>query len=175
MGPKNRLKVRLAALATLLLMGGCGPAFQLEVDSSPGVPAQSFAQVEEAVRRLDQSPDSFLLLEPTSPLKDSLYLQAYLPYPDGDDGLGYYLELCVQTPGSYRYYQCRTRDVEAVVRCFSRYYKGRLPNLDTWEDITWDFWDDGWDFWPFDPVPEPGPDDPYAAPTLPTGGLYSWR
>lgn len=181
-------KLLLPLVGLLLLLAGCGPAFQLEVDSAPGVPAQSFDQVEAAIRSLDHSLESFLLLEPAAPLEDSVYLQAYLPYLGDNDGLGYYLELCVRDPLGYRYYQTRTTDVEAVVRVFSRYYKGRLPNLAAWDDVTWedgwedgwddDFWDDdlwdqdgdwdAWDLWPFDPSPSPG-GDPGASLTLEGG------
>lgn len=155
---KRSLALCLAALLCCLsLMAGCGaPAYLLEIDGRE-VWDFTFSEVEAAIRGLNNSYESYVLLQPETPIKKSLYMEAYLPAFGSDDGLGYVVEICVEDFfGNYRYYQARTADVNDVIRCFSRYYKGQaLPNLTAWQDVTYDYFDyydyyDDYDYYDYD-------------------------
>lgn len=137
----------LSAAAAVLMLCGCGAReFYLEID---GESSSDFTldEVRAGIKGLTGDPGSYIALEPAEPIDGSCWMQAALPEYGWDDGKGYIVEVCVEEGwGFYTIYRARTRDVDEVIGCFSRYYKkGKLPNLAAWEDVTDEYYYDDYD------------------------------
>lgn len=100
----------------------------------------SFEEIEEAIHSLCGNKESFLVLERYPLLQGCVYLQAALPSPDYDDGLGYLVELRHKEGEVYRQYRLRTHSVQEVTDIFADFYIAeQLPPLDSWQDVTQEF------------------------------------
>ncbi|WP_159565499.1 hypothetical protein [Budvicia diplopodorum] len=93
-----------------------------------------FEVLQEAIAGLYDDIDSFIVLEPQTPIGGSIYLQAAL------DGNQYMIETRVMTDNNFIHYRYITTDLNEVVTIFTDYYrKHRLTNLDSWLDATSEF------------------------------------
>jgi hypothetical protein len=82
--------------------------------------------------------DDFILIEPSSPIEDSLYMQAACLVNDPSNII---LEMRFRYPDqSFKHYSLQTTDKNEVVRILVDYWRmQKLPDYSTWNDITSDF------------------------------------
>ncbi|WP_338552825.1 hypothetical protein [Paenibacillus sp. KS-LC4] len=79
--------------------------------------------------------EDFIVLEPSLPLEDSIYLQA----ATGGEGLDSYIVEVrfVFADESFKHYDYKTTDKGEIIRMFLEYWGAqRLPDLSQWNDIT---------------------------------------
>ncbi|MDI4645193.1 hypothetical protein [Cohnella hashimotonis] len=79
--------------------------------------------------------DDFIVLEPSAPVGESVYMQA-VPSPEAGEGFTVELRL-EHADGAFRHYSYSTTDKNEVIRmCLDYWGMQKLPDLKVWEDIT---------------------------------------
>ncbi len=83
----------------------------------------------------DDDPEDFIVLEPSAPIGESIYLQAI---PAKDDQNSVIVELRLEyADQSFKHYSYQTTDKAEVMRMFLDYWGvQKLPEWTTWTDIT---------------------------------------
>ena len=86
-------------------------------------------QIEKALSLLRDEENYFIVLEPESPIEDSLFMQCVIFDED------FHIELSLENLNNPRMYHFSTKKLDIVAQLFVSYLSGQLPNLSYWEDI----------------------------------------
>ncbi len=81
----------------------------------------------------------FVVLEPSTPLENSIYMQAAsLEEPESHKRGQMVVEIRFQqTKRKFRHYRLLTKNHDEILNLFMDYWGGQLvPNVEKWEDIT---------------------------------------
>lgn len=83
----------------------------------------------DLIQNLSKNELDFIILEPKTPIKNSLYIQIIY---------GFSVELRLVLPNDeIRHYSYETENMNEVITIFLNYFeKEEIPNLDKWEDIS---------------------------------------
>ena len=96
----------------------------------------TFEDIEEGLRGLTDSPDSFLVYKRFPILNGCIYLQSALPAKGYDDGLGYLVEIRLSKNEGFHQYRMRTTSIDEVIGIFADFYiMEQLPDVTAWEEI----------------------------------------
>ncbi|WP_341279296.1 hypothetical protein [Paenibacillus sp. FSL H8-0537] len=117
-------------------MGKLGIAYRLETDGAVYKNESVEASViTDIIHGFDPNWEDFIVLEPSMPLENSIYLQAAT---EGEGMSGFVVEIrFVYADDSFKHYDYKTTDKGEIVRMFLEYWGAqKLPDLSQWNDIT---------------------------------------
>jgi len=78
----------------------------------------------------------FMVLEPSMPIDDSIYIQVGVENYEYDLQLGFYYE-----ESGYSLYRLHTMDREVVLNYIVDYWQNqRIPDISSWEDMSAEIW-----------------------------------
>ena len=107
-------------------------SFELLCKDFPENDKPDWFSIKHAVYELARTYQGYAVLKPSSPIDDSIYLQAAY-----QDDFGYAVETRIVTGDSFIHYQLQVTDVYEVLKIFKAYFDYQyLPDLTTWKDYT---------------------------------------
>ena len=152
------MKKLLTLVLCLTLLGGCAlrkapfsfsPEVYLEVNGQE-ITSPTKEDLQEGLKGLDSSEESYVYLELGKPVDGMWYLSAALPLEGYEDGLGYILEACIEAGAEdFAYLQYRTTDQDQVLTWFENFFTATsAPDTSQWTDISYWYYDDpgGYDY-----------------------------
>ena len=96
----------------------------------------SFEDIEDGLRGLTKSPNSFLVYKRYPIIHGCAYIQAALPAVEYDDNKGYVVEARLLKNGNFHQYRLRTHSIEEVIAVFSDFYIcEQIPDVSCWQEI----------------------------------------
>ncbi|SFF28919.1 hypothetical protein SAMN04487969_12348 [Paenibacillus algorifonticola] len=113
-----------------------GLTYRLETDGAVYKNESVEASViTDIIYGFDSNWEDFIVLEPSLPLEDSIYLQAAT---EGEGLGGIIVEIrFVYADESFKHYDYKTTDKGEVIRMFLEYWGAqKLPDLSQWNDVT---------------------------------------
>lgn len=101
-------------------------------------PVINAALIADTVEEFATYREDFILIDPSSPIGNSLYMQAACLVKDPSNII---LELRFSYPDkSFKHYSLQTTDKNEAVRILVDYWsRQKLPDYSTWNDVTSDF------------------------------------
>lgn len=101
-------------------------------------PVIDAALIADTVEEFATYRDDFILIEPSSPIENSLYMQAACQVNDPSN---IFLEMRFSYPDkSFKHYSLHTTDKSQAIQILVDYWsRQKLPNYAAWNDITHEF------------------------------------
>lgn len=117
-------------------MGKAGLTYKLITDHAEFKKEEiNTSLITDIIYGFEPEYEDFIVLEPSFPLENSIYLQAAT---EGEGISGFVVEIrFVYADDSFKHYDYKTTDKGEIVRMFLEYWGAqKLPDLSQWNDIT---------------------------------------
>lgn len=109
------------------------------IKDGDGVRKHDISTIKEAIYSLTDNPDSFIILEPKTPIDHSIYLQAVKQ----EDLYIAEIRFVFNSDEDYKHYSCVFENKEDLFAIFSEYYLNeRIPDIKEWKDESTTFRDE---------------------------------
>ncbi|ANY67634.1 hypothetical protein BBD42_14970 [Paenibacillus sp. BIHB 4019] len=117
-------------------MGNAGLTYKLMTDHGEFKKEEiNMSVITDIIYGFEPDYEDFIVLEPSLPLDNSIYLQAAT---EGKGMIGFVVEIrFVYADDSFKHYDYKTTDKGEIVRMFLEYWGAqKLPDHSQWNDIT---------------------------------------